>query len=54
MAKSLSERAMAMDRAAGPKPTQRRSSGEPSFGPGERAFAIAKELVAWEVEGGDR
>lgn len=45
---------MAMDRAAGPKPTQRRSSGEPSFGPGERAFAIAKELVAWEVEGGDR
>lgn len=53
MANNLSERAIAMERDAGPKPTQRRSSGVESSGPGERALAMARELVAWVKDDGD-
>lgn len=44
---------MAIERDAGPKPTQRRSSGVESSGPGERALAMARELVAWVRDDGD-
>ena len=44
---------MAMERDAGPKPTHKRSNGAESSGPGERALAIARELVAWVRDDGD-